>query len=129
MKAPKFPSLYPLSSEKTLTEPQKPPVDWFTLTGNLETRVKYNYSVPSKDFDELEILNRRALAVLSHQEWSTAYLDYILRQDELDVQMARKVISSIGLSITQAVRDLSFGIANFTLLRRDAASSQCSRRT
>ncbi len=75
LKAPKFPSLYLLSSEKTLTEPQKPPVDWFTLTGNLETSAKYNYSVPSKDFDELEILNRRALAVLSHQEWFTAYLD------------------------------------------------------
>ncbi len=35
--------------------------------------------------------------------------------------MARKVISSIGLSITQASRDLSFGIANFILHRRDVA--------
>ncbi len=35
--------------------------------------------------------------------------------------MARKVVSSIGLSITQAVRDLSYNVAYFTLLRRDAA--------
>ncbi len=121
LKPPKFPSLYLLSSEKTMTEPQKVPVDWFTLTGHLETSVKGNFSIPTKDFDDLEIQNRRALAVLSHLEWFSAYLDYILRQDELDIQMARKVVSSIGLSITQAVRDLSYATANFTLLRRDAA--------
>ncbi len=91
------------------------------LTGHLETSAKYHYSIPAKDFDELEIQNRRALAVLSHQEWFTAYLDYILRQDDVDLQMARKVVSSICLSITQAVKDVSFGIANFTLIRRDAA--------
>ncbi len=78
LKPPKFPSLYQLSSEKTMTEP----MEWFTLTGHLDTSARSNFIITSKDFDALEIQDRRALAVLSHQKWFTAYLDYILRQDK-----------------------------------------------
>ncbi len=117
---PPFPNVYHWSDEPHVTEPQSTPLEWFTLTGQLESSAKPAVRVPAKDFETLKSLARRNLTVSSFQEWFTAYLGHCLQQPEVDVPHVIKVVRSLGLTISQLAKDSAFAVANFTLLRRDA---------
>ncbi len=110
-----------------ITEPQQPPLEWFTLTGQLGSAAKLSFTVTSKDFDTLESLAHRNLAVSSFQEWFNAYLGHCLQQPDIDIPHVLKVVKSLGLAISQLAKDSAFVVANISLLRCDAMISALPR--
>ncbi len=117
----RFSGLYQWFDETKATLPQVLPSNWYAIVGLKDASMKSAFNFTDKQLSDMEILIRRSVNTASFLEHHLATIHAVLRQDNIDWTIIRRLILSAGTATAQIQRDSTQAVADITLRRRDVA--------
>ncbi len=124
----RYSKVYKVNEEPLVLEPAVPPTEWFQFTGETSSTVGRSATFTTGDMNSLEVMMRRAKVVSNFIDWQMALLSALTARanDQVDIDMVRRVIQSVDIGSTQLAWEVSTALANVQLKRRDTHLSRLS---
>ncbi len=119
--------VYRVEGDNLAFEPAATPPEWFRLSGELPSAPR-TIQMSTQDMDSVESSFRRSKAISNFMEWQMALLSSMLASDDDQVELdrVRRVVHSMDRGAAQLAWEVSIGLSNVQLKRRDQLISKLS---